>query len=477
MNIYINLLSELIMAPIDAVIRGQSYRSKRLFALILSYLLFGAFGLFAQTSKLDGSWEGKLMINPEMGLRLVINITGSTGDEAIITMDSPDQGAYGIPMQIEYISSDSLSVAVPQLMLKYKGRLGGDSIKGDFSQGSLNLPLNLKPKVTSNRPQTPRPPFSYITEEVIFKSSLDNADLFGTLTMPDKNISGTPVVLLVSGSGTQNRDEEIFDHKPFAVIADYLARNGIASLRYDDRGFDKSTGLSPNPTTYENSMDALGGVRFLKEKGFSKIGILGHSEGGLIADKVANMDNLIDFIIEIGGPALPGDRILIYQNEILLKDGGLPDEYISMYINAMKGLFDSQRDINPIAFDESKYEIFSPENLSNPVLSPLAKNLKENFFDLAPWLKYFINYDPIYDMKNISVPIMMLYGEKDTQVPPSLNVPVLLENISDIKVKVYPELNHLMQHSETGKINEYAEIEETISQEVLEDIKLFIESL
>ncbi|MCH5224622.1 MAG: alpha/beta hydrolase [Muribaculaceae bacterium] len=417
------------------------------------------------------------MINPEMGLRLVVNITGSE-EEAVVTMDSPDQGAYGIPMQIEYVSSDSLNVTVPQLMLKYKGKLQGDSIKGDFSQGPLNLPLNLKRKVTTlNRPQTPQPPFPYITEEVVFPSALDNAILFGTLSIPDSKIKETPAVLLVSGSGTQNRDEEIFEHKPFAVIADYLARNGIASLRYDDRGFDKSTGLSPNPTTYENSMDALGGINFLKERGFSKIGIIGHSEGGLIADKVANMGNLVDFIVEIGGPTLPGDRILIFQNDFLLRDGGLPEEYIEMYIDAMKGMFESQKENNPIAFDETNYAIFSSENLSNPVVAPLAKNLRETFSNLAPWLKYFINYDPMADIKNISVPILMLYGEKDKQVPPSLNVPVLIDNIQPINVKVYPELNHLMQHAATGKINEYAEIEETISPEVLEDIRSFIQKV
>lgn len=328
-----------------------------------------------------------------------------------------------------------------------------------------------------NRPQTPLPPYPYLTEEVTFPSPLDNANLQGTLTMPHNSVKDTRAVLLVSGSGTQNRDEELFGHRPFAVIADYLARNGIASLRYDDRGFDQSTGLSPNPTTYENSLDALGGIQFLKEKGFPKVGIIGHSEGGLIADKVANMGNLIDFIVEIGGPTVPGDSILIFQNDFLLRDGGLPEEYIAMYINAMRGYFKSQKNINPIPFDENKYSIFSPENLSNPVLAPLAKNLRDTFSELAPWLKYFINYDPMPDLKSISIPIMMIYGENDTQVPPALNVPVLSENKPDINIKVYPELNHLMQHSKTGKVNEYSEIEETISPEVLEDIVSFIKSI
>ncbi|MCH5222796.1 MAG: alpha/beta fold hydrolase [Muribaculaceae bacterium] len=445
--------------------------------LIISLIIFGL-QCRSQALTLDGSWEGKYRINPELGLRLVINISGSESENPVVTLDSPDQGAYGIPMSINYISSDSLNVEVKQLMLNYKGKIFGDSIPGEFSQGPIKSLLTLRPKKTTlNRPQTPKPPFSYLSEEVSFPSALDGADLYGTLSLPSQEIADIPVVLLVSGSGTQNRDEEIFEHKPFAVIADYLARNGVASLRYDDRGFDKATGLSPNPTTQENAMDALGGINFLKEKGFTKIGIIGHSEGGLIADKIASESDIIDFIIEIGGPAVPGDSILIFQNEFLLKDGGLPDEYIAMYIDAMKGIFESQKDVNPIPFDESNYEIFSKSGLANPVLAPLARNLKENFVDLAPWLKYFINYNPVSDLKKILVPILMIYGENDTQVPPSLNVPVLKQDFPEINVKVYPQLNHLMQHSKTGKITEYADIEETISPEVLEDIKDFILSI
>lgn len=451
---------------------------------LASLIIFCALPSFAQT--LNGNWEGKLMINPEMGLRLGINIQTPEGEETVITMDSPDQGAYGIPVQIDFISSDSLNVAVPQLMLKYKGKLEGDSIKGEFSQGPLTLPLVLKPKTTVlNRPQTPRPPFPYITEEVTFQSELDKAILSGTLSLPENYTSATPAVLLVTGSGTQNRDEELFGHKPFAVISDYLARNGIASLRYDDRGFDPSTGLTPNPTTNENTMDAIGGVKFLRNLGFNKIGIIGHSEGGLVADKVASVGNLIDFIVELGGPAIPGDLILVYQNEFLLKEGGMPDEYISMYVDAMKGMLESQKGnegsnfeaTDQMTFDETEYAIFLPESLSNPVLAPLAKNLRDNFSQLNPWVKYFINYDPIKDLKETSIPVLMIYGELDTQVPPALNVPVLQENTPEIKVKVYPKLNHLLQPCKTGKITEYADIEETISPEVLEDIKDFILSI
>lgn len=459
-------------------LKTNSFRAGLNFFLLITLMFSWAGSSFAQSSNLDGSWEGKLMLTPEMGLRMVINISGSTGDDTVITMDSPDQGAYGIPMKIEFVSPDSLNVSVPQLMLGYQGKLKGDSIIGEFQQRGLSLPLVFNPKVTTlNRPQTPQPPFPYVTEEVSFPSELDGENLYGTLTSPGNDLSSTPVVLLVSGSGTQNRDEELFEHKPFAVIADYLARNGIASLRYDDRGFEKSTGLMPNSTTGENAGDALGGVRYLKEKGFSKIGIIGHSEGGLIADIIASDNDIVNFIIELGGPAVPGDSILLFQNEFLLRDGGMPQQYIDMYSEAMKGLFESQKDRNPVPFDETKFAIFSEENISNPVIAPLIHNLKENFIDLDPWLKYFINYDPVADLKKITVPVFMLYGENDTQVPPAINIPVLEKNFPGIKIKVYPELNHLMQHSKTGKINEYAEIEETISPEVLGDLKDFILSI
>ncbi|MCH5229479.1 MAG: hypothetical protein J1F12_05725 [Muribaculaceae bacterium] len=235
--------------------------------------------------------------------------------------------------------------------------------------------------------------------------------------------------------------------------------------------------MSPNTTTQENADDALGGIRFLRERGFTKIGIIGHSEGGLIADKVAANSDLINFIIEIGGPVVSGDEILVFQNEILLKDGGLPDEYIKMYSDAMRGMLESQKENENVIFDETKYEIFSTENSLNPVIAPLAKNLKDNFSSLTPWLKYFINYNPAIDIDKITVPILMLYGEKDLQVPPSINVPILEKKFPRIDIKVYPELNHLMQHCLTGKITEYAEIEETFAPDVLKDMKEFIFSL
>lgn len=446
---------------------------KNLFYTIISFLsLFLPQTIFSQN--INGSWEGKLSLTPEISLRFVLNIKNDNISDKSVTMDSPDQGAYGIPLTIDFLTEDSISVSAPQLFMNYKGTLQGDSITGKFTQSGLNLPLVLHPKSPVRRPQTPVAPYSYKTEEILFHSTLDNSPLYGVLTTPMEHNDDTPVVILISGSGTQNRDEEIFDHKPFAVIADYLANYGIASLRYDDRGYVKSTGLQPNSTTYENAKDAEGAVNFLRNRGYRQIGLIGHSEGGLIADMLASERDDINFIIEIGGPAVSGDKILLFQNEYLLREGKMPEQYIKMYIDAMAGLLDSQKNTDPVPFVEANYEIFSEKWKDNPVINPLVKNLQENFYNLAPWLKSFINYDPSGDLQNIKIPIFMIYGEKDIQVPPSLNAEVITNNFPDIKVKVYPRLNHLMQHSVTGNITEYAEIEETISPEVLEDIKNFI---
>ena len=428
----------------------------------------------ANARGLEGSWEGKLEISPEMGLKIVFNIRGEETNTATVTMDSPDQGAYGIPMTVNYLENDSIDVSYPQLAINYRGKKTENSIEGVFTQGGLSLTVGLRPKTETRRPQTPQEPFDYNVEDVEILSAMDNAVLRGTLTTPVYFSKETPIVVLISGSGTQNRDEEIFEHKPFAVIADHLAKNGIGSLRYDDRGFDVSMGLKPNSTTKENALDALGAVNYLKDKGFKKIGLIGHSEGGLIADQLAAEGNDIAFVVEIGGPSVGGDDILIDQNAVLLRDALMPENYIAMYLEAMKGMFRSQKETDPTPFDESEYEIFSEKWASNPIVAPLAKNLKETFYELQPWLKQFINYNPINDIQKIDVPLLMIYGEKDTQVSPSLNVPVLEAEAKNAIVKVYPGLNHLMQHCKTGKVKEYGEIEETISTEVLQDITSFI---
>lgn len=376
-------------------------------------------------------WSGELDVPGGVKLRLVLNFTEDSVDNFKVTLDSPDQGANGIEGKVNYLSADSIDVSVPQLYVRYKASVDSEVADGIFQQGMMALPLRLTPgEVKAVRPQTPQPPFPYATEEVTFENPSGSSLLSGTLTLPEKMTGETPVVLMVTGSGLQNRDEEMFGHKPFAVIADYLARNGIASLRYDDRGFGQSTGDVTKATTMDFASDAEAGLQFLKSDGrFGKVGVIGHSEGASISFILANMEIKPDFVIGIGTPAVKGEIIL----ESQLRDRG-----------------------GEAAAQEGMKQVRAMAN---------------------PWMNYFLEYDPAEDIKGAKVPVFAIYGEKDRQVSPLLNLWKFRRLQPKATVKVYSGLNHLMQHAETGAPEEYARIEETIAPEVMEDIVVFIKSL
>lgn len=406
--------------------------------LAIGILIFGvcSSSLFAQS--LTGDWTGKLEIGGGRSLKLILHISDSP---SAITMDSPDQGAYGLNCKVAYLSVDSVSLAIPNLMMSYSGRLDGNLLKGTFQQGGLKLPLEFEQGMTkANRPQTPIPPFPYKEENEKIENEAENVVLAGTLVIPQNYTSSTPVVVLVSGSGAQNRDEELFEHKPFAVIADYLARNGIASLRYDDRGYGESTGDRINATTENYAKDAESVISWLKnQKRFGKIGIIGHSEGGMIAYMLGARNKDLDFIISIAGPSTNGAEILDYQNKIALMKNGMSESQAAEYaINARKQIE------------------------SNPTMK---------------WMQYFLQYDPANDLQSLKIPTFIIYGGKDQQVPESLNLDKARKLAPEAIVKCFPNLNHLMQEAETGDIEEYNRIEQTISPKVLTEILCFIKGL
>ena len=404
-------------------------------ALLLLCLLCPFFGVSAQHA-MDGVWTGKLNVGPQT-LTLVLHVAHETSGNAVCALDSPDQGAMNIPVKSDYCSADSISVSLEQLGLSYQGRLKGDEIVGTFTQGSA-FPLTLKRgEEKLKRPQNPVEPFPYKTEEVTFINATDKATLVGTLSYPTDYKKGkTPVVLMVTGSGQENRDEEIFGHKPFLVIADYLARHGVASLRYDDRGFGKSTGGDvKHATTADFARDAASGIKFLRTlKCFSKVGVLGHSEGGSIAFMLGAKGK-VDFVISMAGIGVRGDTALTAQANRLLELSGQP-----MRLSALQ------------------YRVNA-------------------YMKKSPWLNFFMDYDPSGDITKTLCPVMAINGERDVQVISSLNLigikAHLTENPKNF-VKEYPALNHLFQHCTTGNVSEYRMIEETISPEVLEDIVRFI---
>lgn len=395
------------------------------------------------TTALLGSWSGKLNVGA-VSLTFVLNLEQADG-YVKVSLDSPDQGAKGIPTFKEYLSDDSLAVKVEQIGMTYRARLKDGKLNGTFSQNGFSTPLVLAKGVVSEvkRPQTPKPPYPYVTEEVSFRNDADGATLAGTLTWPvgyDKQSKQKPtVVLLVSGSGQQNRDEELFEHKPFLVIADYMARQGIATLRYDDRATGASVGGEvKNATTEDFSRDAAAGLDFLRSrKAFAKIGILGHSEGGSIAFMLAAKKQT-DFVVTLAGPGVKGDTLLAAQGNRILSLSGMP------------------------------------ANMT------VEKYRQQQAVQTAPWIKWFIDYDPSDDIRQTRCPVFALNGERDCQVISSQNliaIQKLLPKLKQNLIKEYPTLNHLFQHSTTGLVAEYGQIEETISPEVLSDIAQWINGL
>ena len=394
------------------------------------------------TTALLGSWSGKLKVGA-MSLTLVLHLEQADG-YVKVSLDSPDQGAKGIPALKEYLSDDSLAVKVESIGMTYRARLKEGKLDGTFSQNGFSTKLVLSKGVTEmKRPQTPKSPYPYVTEDVMFRNEADGATLSGTLTWPvgyDKNAKKKPVVLLmVSGSGQQNRDEELFEHKPFLVIADYLARQGIATLRYDDRATGRSVGGEvKNATTADFSRDAAAGIDFLRSnKAFSKVGILGHSEGGSIAFMLG-AQNKVDFIVSLAGPGVKGDTLLAAQaNRILSLSGQLANMTVEKY-------------------------------------------RQQETVQQVPWIRWFCDYDPSDDIRKTLCPVFALNGDRDSQVLSSLNLEAIRRLLPSSKrhlIKEYPSLNHLFQHCTTGLPTEYGQIEETISPEVLNDIAKWIQSL
>ena len=415
---------------------------QKILTLLFSLATLAATAQVQPTTALIGSWSGKLKFGP-MSLTLVLHLEQADG-YVTVTFDSPDQGEKGIPAMKEFLDDDSLALSVESLDMTYRAKLKEGKLEGTFTQRGKSLPLVMARGVPElKRPQQPHPPYPYKTQEVTFKNKEDGAKLAGTLTWPvksghDKHWKPT-VVLLVSGSGQQNRDEELMGHAPFLVLADYLARQGIATLRYDDRATAASVGGEvANATTEDFMRDAAAGLSFLRKKNkFGKIGCIGHSEGGAIAFMLAARGQT-DFIISLAGPGVKGDTLLVAQSNRILELSG-----------------------EPASLTTEQYR----KNISNMQI---------------PWLQWFINYDPSEDIRQSHCPVFVLNGDLDCQVISSLNLPAirrLLPSSPQNLVKEYPGLNHLFQHCTTGLPDEYGRIEETISPEVLQDIAHWIHSL
>lgn len=408
-------------------------KKARYFFLIL--MLTASIQVGAQS--LDGTWKGVLSVGPQK-LTLILHVSET---ERSAKLDVMEQGAKGLPLAVNVMENDSLNVAMTQIGLHYAGRLRNGVIEGTFSQNGFTTQLIFnKGEVVLKRPQEPKTPFPYRVEEVKFDHKEANVTLAGTLTFPEGYKEGqkVPVVLMVTGSGPQNRDEELMGHKPFLVLADRLARHGIASLRYDDRGTGLSTGDFSSVTTAALATDALAGIKYLRGlKKFSCVGILGHSEGGSIAYMLGAGGNA-DFIVSLAGPACKVDTLMMLQ------------------LNKLSRLQGAKGDV--------------AHNVAETRQLLLSQ-------DGGPWMKAFLNMDFSQFLKSVKCPVMALGGSNDLNVPAEFNMKVLkskLPSNSKDFIKIYPGLNHLFQHSSTGNPLDYVNIEETMSEEVMNDVCTWI---
>lgn len=446
----------------------------RLLKTLLAVTAMAA-SLNAQASALSGSWRGKLSLG-EMQIPLVFNFTEDKNGVTVCTMDSPSQGAKGIPVEVTECTSDSVSLECKAIGARFSGRISDNAISGEFTQRGFSFPLKLsKDEALENRrPQTPRPPYPYTVKDTVFTAP-DGAALSGTLTLPV--MSGdmaVPAVVMISGSGPQNRDEEIFDHKPFAVIADHLARNGVASLRYDDRGTGESQGDFLKGTTYTFRDDARSGIAFMRSLPMTgKVGVIGHSEGGTIAFMLG-AEGVPDFIISMAGMAVTGKEGLLAQNARLLDRSGLSGEDRDNSMALINHLFDEyarqgKRGISIPVDPDSLAEAYSLK-----VPQEVMASLKSTRKIRTQWYDTLLGLDPGESISKIKCPVLAINGDKDTQVEAAPNLAVIRQHCKYAEIRMMPSLNHMMQHALTGDMTEYDEIRETISPEVLEIILEFI---
>lgn len=435
--------------------------------------------LNAQDVNPVGTWEGTLVI-PQGSLPLLFHISADD-DGYVATLDSPAQNATGIPVSSVTLNNDSLTLGVAMIQGEYSGVISGDSLKGTWSQSAAIFPLDL-----ARVKETGSDEIGYRSEDLFFNNDIDSIRLAGTLTTPMGD-GPFPAVVLVSGSGPQDRDESIMGHKPFRVIADYLTNRGIAVLRYDDRGYGLSTGVFADATIDSFAGDARAAIDYLKtrsEISNDRIGIIGHSEGGIVAPIIAAASDDVAFIVLLAGPAIPGSEILRLQTRLIAAANGSTAEEIAENARLQKEIFDVlTSDLPDSLAGPQVRSILTNQFTAMPDDERQSLGLTEESIDIqlqtlmSPWFRHFVSYDPGPALSKVSCPVLALFGEKDLQVPPTENIAAMrnLVDVSGLNEIVELEgLNHLFQPAVTGSPQEYGTIEETISEVVLERIGSWI---
>ncbi|QJP33477.1 alpha/beta fold hydrolase [Nonlabens sp. Ci31] len=444
--------------------------------------------LVSNAQEFEGSWTGGIQ-----GMPLVFEISNTDGVYTA-NMQSPMQSKSFLPMDTTTVQGNKITLILNAYKIKYAGELKGDKVMGTFTQGSFSGELNLEKKayeeVKPNRPQEPKAPFPYKVEEVLFTNAkANNIKLAGTLTLPSE-VKNPPVAILISGSGPQDRNEEIVGHKPFLVLADYLTRNGIAVLRYDDRGVAQSEGIHKDATSADFATDVEAAVNYLntrKDINKKQIGLIGHSEGGLIAPIViANNKKEVAFFVSLAGPGLRGDQVLLPQMRKGAELKGAPEKEVNFEINLMDQVFQkiivSKNATNEDLQQELKIMMTAaatkaPDALQAKYSESYITEVSKQF--AGSWMRFFLTYDPATNLEKVSCPVLAINGSLDYQVIPEINLSGMKSAFAkagnkEVTLKTLPGLNHLFQNATTGSGLEYEQIEETFDPATLQLIASWI---
>ena len=438
----------------------------------------------ADSSDFAGNWIGTLDAGgAQLRLRFVI----TEGDDGLgATVFSIDQGNVEIPVETVTTNGDTISLSMPMVGASYTGGLSTEEgrITGTFAQGGASFPLVLERAPEgegeaagpARRPQDPEEPYPYLAEDVTFANAGEGHTLAGTFTRPATG-GPFPAVVLISGSGPQDRDEALMGHRPFLVLADHLTRRGIAVLRYDDRGVGKSTGDFASATTEDFATDALAGVAYLKSRDDvdpGAIGLAGHSEGGVIAPMAAVQSSDVSYIVLMAGTGVNGEQILYAQAELIARAAGATEAAIAENRERQRQIFEvlKTEDDPERAADRMGAILGGPdrggtESARDQIIEAEVQRVN------SPWFRFFLTYEPAEMLEQVTVPVLAINGEKDLQVPHEENLRAIEEALQRggntlYEIHALPDLNHLFQHAETGAPGEYQAIEETWSPEAME---------
>ena len=462
-----------------------------IFVALILITAISALSKGAETEDIEGVWMGTLKVSV-VELRIVFKINANADGTLAATMDSPDQGAENIAVSKVTFENGRLYLESKVVQGTYEGQIKEDgSIEGKWQQGGISFPLPLKridEAPTLHRPQEPKKPYPYIEEEVTYENEKAGIKLAGTLTLPHSE-GPFPAVILITGSGGQDRNETVCGHRPFLVLADYLTRKGIAVLRVDDRGVGGSTGNLFESTSEDFAGDVLTGVNYLKsrkEVNPKKIGLIGHSEGGIIAPIAAARASDVAFIVLMAGTGLTGEEIIYLQSDLILKTVGASDKILAIQRTSSKQIFEILKHEKDNTAAEKKIR-----KIMTDILGKLSKEEKDALgaseatieiqlkMLLSRWCRFFLTYDPKPALMKVKCPVLAINGQLDLQVPPKENLSAIEEALktggnTNCTIQELPKHNHLFQRAQTGAISEYAKTEETISSVALATITKWI---